>query len=223
MPSAVASDPRRPRPARRGAPRPTPDATRERILAAALAGFATHGYDGVATRDIAARARANQGLVTYYFGSKERLWKEVVARLFAELRAALVDDAAALADADLATRLRDVVRRFVRFSAARPELHRLMVQEGKSGGPRMRWLLDRHVRPVYAAATGLIEAAQAEGLAPRMPAFHLLYILIGAGTHLFVVAPECRRLAGRDPADPAVVEAHAEALLSLLVPAGARA
>jgi TetR/AcrR family transcriptional regulator len=202
-------------------PRAGPSAagpTRERILAAALEGFATLGYDGLTTRDIAARARANQGLVTYYFGSKERLWKEVVDRLFAALQATFAGGPPTAAGADLRIRLRDAVRQFVRFSAAHPELHRLIVQEGKSGGARMRWLIDRHVRPLWAAALALIEAAQAAGLAPRVPPFHLVYILIGAGTHIFTVAPECRRLAGRDPADPAVIDAHADALLAILVP-----
>ena len=45
------------------------------------------------------------------------------------------------------------------------ELHRLMVEEGKTDGPRMQWLVDRHVRPLYEASRVLIEAAQREGRA----------------------------------------------------------
>jgi len=38
----------------------------------------------------------------------------------------------------------------------------------------------------------------------------------GAGPTMFVLAPECRRLSGVDPADPDVIEAHADAVTSLL-------
>ena len=54
---------------RRGAPE-----TRERILAAARAGFAEHGFDGASIRDVAARAGVDPALVHHYFGSKQRLF-----------------------------------------------------------------------------------------------------------------------------------------------------
>ncbi len=51
---------------------------------------------------------------------------------------------------------------------------------------------------------------------PDIPVEHLYYILTGAGPTMFVLAPECRRLSGVDPQVPEVVEAHADAVLSLL-------
>jgi len=191
--------------------------TRERIVAAALEAFAERGFDGARTRAIAARARVNQGLITYHFSSKEALWKAAADRIFALLGREFGRRLEALRDVEPVARLRGVARHFVRFAAAHPELHRFMVEEGKSDGPRLEWLVERHVRPLYEASREIVEAAQGEGALPRTHAVHLHYILIGAATHLFVMAAEVRRLTGKDPMGKDMIEAHADAMVALLL------
>ncbi len=56
---------------------PAPEA-RERLLLAAEATFAEHGYEGATVREITKRAGANIAAVSYYFGDKERLYVETV-------------------------------------------------------------------------------------------------------------------------------------------------
>lgn len=53
-------------------------ATREAIFASARRAFAQSGYDGAGVRDIAAGAGVTAMLVNRYFGSKERLFAEVI-------------------------------------------------------------------------------------------------------------------------------------------------
>ena len=48
----------------RGRRRRAGEDTRERILAAALETFSDQGFDGTTTRDLAARAGVNLGLIT---------------------------------------------------------------------------------------------------------------------------------------------------------------
>ncbi len=55
-------------------------ATREAILAAATRRFTTQGYERAGVRDIAADAGVTAALVNRYFGSKERLFAEVIRR-----------------------------------------------------------------------------------------------------------------------------------------------
>lgn len=57
-------------------PDPTQD-TRHRLLEAAILVFAEKGYDGAGIREISQRAQANSALVTYHFGGKEGLYREV--------------------------------------------------------------------------------------------------------------------------------------------------
>jgi len=57
---------------------------REEILDAALAEFAAHGYHGASTEGIARRAGISQPYVFRLFGTKQELFKAVVARCFRE-------------------------------------------------------------------------------------------------------------------------------------------
>lgn len=61
------------------APAPT-DATRERILDAAVALFAVNGYEGTAVRAIVQRAGTNLNSINYYFGGKLGLYKSALQR-----------------------------------------------------------------------------------------------------------------------------------------------
>lgn len=54
--------------------------SRERILQAALEEFAARGLHGGRTRSIARRARLSEQMLFHCFGSKERLYREVVER-----------------------------------------------------------------------------------------------------------------------------------------------
>jgi AcrR family transcriptional regulator len=54
--------------------RPGSPATREAILAAAAAQFASRGYDRASLRGIAAEAGVDQKLIAHYFGAKQQLF-----------------------------------------------------------------------------------------------------------------------------------------------------
>ena len=77
----------------------------------------------------------------------------------------------------------------------------------------MDWLVERHIRPRYEQTTAMFAALVEAGHVPDIPVAHLYYILTGAGPTMFVLAPECRRLAGIDPQAPDVIEAHADAVI----------
>ena len=51
-------------------------AGRERILRAAERLFAEHGFEGCSLRDVADLAKVNQGMIHYFFKSKEKLFLE---------------------------------------------------------------------------------------------------------------------------------------------------
>ena len=127
---------------------------RELLLESALVEFAAKGFDGASTTSIAHRVDAHQPQINYHFDSKQALWTAAVDHLFALLHADLgdltpattssADDPIALGEATA-----DLIRRFVRFAAAHPELNRIMVHEGTEDGPRLRYLVETHVQPIY--------------------------------------------------------------------------
>ncbi len=119
--------------------------------------------------------------------------------------------------ADVRTRAGAHIRSFVEFSARRPELSRLMLQEGKVGGERMAWVVDRYARPHYEILLGLLRELQDEGIALGFEPEQFYFLLIGAGATIFAAAPECRRLSGKDPSSPAMVEAQVRVVVDLLL------
>jgi len=213
--------PRRTREPRRPAPAGAEPA-RDRILRAALEVFAERGFDGARTREIAERAGANLGLITYYFKSKEQLWKAAVAGAFAELQAGLSDAAQPGNGAGELAWLDRALRQFVHFVARHPEFMRLMNDEGKRDSRRMRWLADRFVRPMSEVVSAHLARAQAAGLVAPLPEVSLRYIVLGAAGLIFSQAPECTYITGVDPTDPAFAERHADALMALLTGGGQR-
>ena len=64
---------------RRSGRRPGKQDTRETILASARAAFAERGYDGASIRHIASKAGVDPSLVHHYFGTKEALFRSVMA------------------------------------------------------------------------------------------------------------------------------------------------
>ena len=193
------------------------EGTRGQILDAALAVFAERGFDGARTRDIAERAGANLGLIPYYFGEKEGLWRAAVSRAFGRLQEEFAEVISPRPGDDERAGLERLLRTFVRFVARHPEFMQLMNDEGKRDGPRMRWLADRFVQPMYDAIRARVEQAQASGLLPAIPAVHVHYLMLGAAGLVFAQAAECKRLTGVDPRRESFAEAHADAVLRLLL------
>lgn len=192
--------------------------TRELLLQAAIHSFSSTGYEASSTRQIETAAGVKRGLIAYHFGTKEALWKEAASWLFQRAAEELSAVEKGAANVDSGERMRYFVRAFVRFSARFPEVNRLMIREGMEDDWRLDWLVETAVRPWYERVRRLYEEARELDMAPPMEFPHFFYILTGAASLFFSMAPEVRRLAGIDPQAEAAVAAHADALAELLFP-----
>lgn len=104
--AAVRTDRRRNRRGNHG------DDTRARIIDAAEAMFADHGYDGTSLRGIMAKADVSISLINYHFGNKEGLLRAIFECKAAPLnrqRLALIEEAVA---AHPVPRLEDLLRAY---------------------------------------------------------------------------------------------------------------
>lgn len=59
--------------------------TQEALLQAAVVEFAREGYGGARVERISKRAKSNDRMLYYYFGSKERLFQRVVEHCYADI------------------------------------------------------------------------------------------------------------------------------------------
>lgn len=176
-----------------------------------------HGFEGASTRDIARRAEVNQGLITYYYGSKEALWKACVDQVFVRLFDRYVS---ALPAGTQREQLRAAIRTFVQFAAENPEVHRFMIHEAGANTPRLRWMVKRYVAPLFGLTRDLLERARAERGPPiTISAEQLFTLLVGAAPQPFATAAAARQLFGVEPRDAQFVDAWAAFVERLVLPA----
>ena len=194
---------------------------RELLLESALVEFGAKGFEGASTRSIAQRVDAHQPQINYHFASKEALWFAAVDHLFDLLRHELAEPPLPVGSDDpdqLASAFAAAVRRFVAFAAAHPELNRIMVHEGTEDSDRLRWMVERHVRPMHDATRIVWQRLRDAGIAAPIDPTMVHYVIVGAASLPFVNAPEARLLTAVEPTDPAWVEAHADGLVATLLP-----
>jgi AcrR family transcriptional regulator len=141
-----------------------PEHNRARILAAATAEFASRGFKGASMDAIAARTSTTRALINYYFGSKDKLYLEVLERVYGEIR-----DAEADLDLDHLPPL-EAVRRIVEFTYIYYVEHeyfvRLVVAENQAKGRHMKRsaALRAVNRPIVVTLSGVLARGQADGL-----------------------------------------------------------
>ena len=200
----------RPTPDSAAAPRPRgrPGKSRPLLLEAAIHEFAEKGFTGATTAEIARRAKTQQPLVHHHFGSKDELFKVVLDTLFDELRRDVLPAPGAAFDA------RAMVRRFVLFTARRPELARIWVIESARGGWQLKYMLDQHVLPLMRLAVPMIAGA----LRVDADATMLVYAIQGLVTYPFLVPQQVKHATGADARDPAFAERYADLVETLLAP-----
>jgi AcrR family transcriptional regulator len=193
-----------------GAARGRPGKARELLLAAAIREFAEKGFVGATTAGIARRARTHQPLVHHHFGSKKKLFEEVIDTLFERLRAALFPPGDALSPAIL-------MRRFVETTASQPELMRIWVIECTRQGPHAAYIVEKHIRPLLGLVEPWIaEAVRSEAL-PAMDPHLLTYALQGLASYPFLVPAQVKRLNGVDATQADFVRAYADLVVAILL------
>jgi TetR/AcrR family transcriptional regulator len=186
---------------------PTPDArlrdperSRQQLLASALEVFSAKGYAGARVQDIAERAGINKQLITYYFGGKEGLYKE--------LQRTWLAGEETFSEPELSLGLDELVARYVHHVLSDTRLMRLLIWRGLSDKADQAPDLSPDSQDLAS-----MQHRQARGeLAPDLdPACVLLAVLA------LVAAPVAlphmvSKIVGLDPGSPEFEERYAEQL-----------
>lgn len=143
-------------------------ATRDALLAAAGRVFAEHGFAQATVRAICTAAGANVAAVNYHFGSKDRLYVEVLRAGFQRARARYPEDPGLPAGAPAADRLHGFVRSllFRLFDPSPDACHwPLLARELIEPTAALDALVADQVRPMV----GVLQAIVGELLGPGAP------------------------------------------------------
>ena len=141
----------------RGRPRLRQD---DEILVAALQSFAAHGFDAMSLRSLNSQLGLSHGTISQRFGTKQRLYFAAVDLGFTSLLADIGERrelALSAIDApdDLAD-LRATIRAFLGAALHRPELGRLMNQEGLYSTVRLEYIVEHVMEPVITNLSELL-------------------------------------------------------------------
>jgi|GEM_PF-1207446 len=135
-------------------------ATREKIVSAALERFSAGGFESVSVRGIAADAGVTHGMIQHHFGGKQEVWKAAMEEVFDRYRQSLLPEIdQAPEDQNPLETFRKVVTAFIQLSSDQPTYARLLVRESEAGGERARFCFERF-QEIHQAIGRLFEQAR---------------------------------------------------------------
>ena len=140
--------------------------TQQKLLDAAIQAFSEQGFKGTSTRDIAERAGVHHPLITYHFKNKDLLWRAAANRVFKDFRRSLAASLEDYQGENPKERMAALIRAYVYYAKAYPALHKVMVQEASYPSPRLDWLIETHLKPLFDETFGMLEELQRLGVAP---------------------------------------------------------
>jgi TetR/AcrR family transcriptional regulator len=201
------------------------DAERSRvaILEAAADCFSTHGYDGASLNEIGAAAGLSRGTPSYFFGSKEQLYVEVLDRAFsarqAATKAAFEPVHAWCESDDGVDALRDALVKaaadYIRFLVENPGFVQLVMREELSGGRRMAARTEASTA-MHDAFAALRHRADRRGLR-RFKVDDAVLVFVALTFAPVSYRNTLMRAVDRDLARPAAARKHAQLVVDQLM------
>jgi AcrR family transcriptional regulator len=200
----------------RGRPRSGEELEIGLLLQGALEAFAEKGYDGMSVRELSRRLGVSHALLTARFGSKEGLWFAAMEHALAvsERSWRQLADAPELDDLEA---LRRAIVAQVMFSAAHPEVLRIMSHEGAIDSPRIRYVVDHFVNPLRPLVELRMSRLVAAGRIREVPYATLHYLVVQGGGAPYASPVETALLGGSAKPSEGDIRRHAEEVAGLIV------
>jgi len=148
-----------------------------RILGAAEKVFARAGFGGATMAAIATASGLPKANLHYYFGSKEVLYRAVLARILSDW---LAPAQGITADADPRAALEQYIRVKMTLSAQRPDGSKVFANEMLHGAPVVKTILTSDLRPLVTEKAAVIQGWIDAGRMAPVDATHLFFTIWAA-------------------------------------------
>jgi TetR/AcrR family transcriptional regulator len=192
--------------------------TQQKLLDAAIEAFSENGFKGTSTRDIAERAGVHHPLITYHFKNKDRLWRAAADKIFRDFGHSLAASLQDHQDESPKQRMASMIRAYVYYARSQPALHKVMVQEASYPNPRLDWLIEAHLKPLFDATSIMLEELQQAGVAvqgnPKL-LFNMIRLSSGG---LLALANELKTSSGLDVESDETLDEIADMVVSVFLP-----
>ena len=192
--------------------------TQHKLLDAAIAAFSENGFKGTSTRDIADRAGVHHPLITYHFRNKDRLWRAAADKVFSDFRESLTATIDKAAKHEPKVRMAKMIRAYMHYARSQPALHKVMVLEAAYPSPRLDWLIENHLQPLFDRAFELIEELQQTGMAPNGNPKLLFNMIRVCSGGLLALGNELRLSSGIDIDDDETLDEITNMIVQLFLP-----
>ncbi len=147
------------------------------ILSAAEKVFARAGFGGATMAAIAEASGLPKANLHYYFGSKEVLYREVLARILNDW---LVPTHGITVDADPKTALTQYIRDKMELSAQRPDGSKVFANELLHGAPVVKGLLANELRTLLLEKAAVVQAWVDAKRMAKVDGMHLFFTIWAA-------------------------------------------
>ncbi|MSO70360.1 MAG: TetR/AcrR family transcriptional regulator [Alphaproteobacteria bacterium] len=148
-----------------------------RILEAAEAVFATKGFSGATTAEIATRAGIPKPNLHYYFRTKQALYRAVLDDILALW---LDATASIVAEAEPADALRRYIEAKMAYSRTRPFASKVFANELLHGAPAVKGFLGGAMKRLVDDKAKVIEGWITAGRIAPIDPYHLFFVLWAA-------------------------------------------
>lgn len=192
--------------------------TQQKLLDAAIEAFSENGFKGTSTRDIAERAGVHHPLITYHFKNKDKLWRAAADRIFRDFGRALVASLEQHEGEGPKQRMASMIRAYVYYAKDHPALHKVIVQEASYPNPRLDWLIETHLRPLFERTAVLLEELQRAGVAVQgnpMLLFNMIRLSSGG---LLAIANELKTSSGIDVESDETLDEITDMIVNVFLP-----
>lgn len=170
--------------------------TRERYIEAATQAFAERGFYGTSIAAIAQALPFTKQALLHHFGTKERLYGEVLKRISDRLMADL--GAARARFPDPRERVEETFVALYRASLAHPDTTQLLMRELLDNKRRAETSRTWYLKPFLETLVGMLTSLETRRFGDRDSAFAVVYQLLGAINYFVVSEPTLVRMLGEE-------------------------
>ncbi|MDE3248220.1 MAG: TetR/AcrR family transcriptional regulator [Bacteroidota bacterium] len=173
---------------------------KQHILEHALELFAEKGFEGTSIRDLAARADVNVAMVNYYFGSKEKLFEQLVAHKAAYARVAL-EELANNPNYSEIEKVDMIIDNHIKKLFGNRKFHRVLHQELMlSQREALQAAIVEIIYPNSLIMRGVIESGMKSGLFKKVDAPLVIATITGTINQVLLSRRMCNKLLNKDEA-----------------------
>ena len=193
--------------------------TRAELLDAAESLFAARGFDGVSIAAIAGELTITKQALLHHFGSKEKLYGTVLARISADYRTA--QKAAINLDGDAATQLKSYLMSLAKQTPQGVQRTSLIMRELLDNNERAEAAENWYLRDFLTELIAMLRAIPAKRHMREAEALAVIYQLLGAINYFAVSRPTLTGIFGSeayqalDAAFPKQLETLIDAMLAV--------